>query len=143
MTVYISNPYRRMYALRNAMDRMLEDSFSETKSDTREMNLAVDVTSDDDGYTIKAYVPGLDAEGLEIEILNDTVSIRGEFKVPKDEKAKYLTNELTTGKFNRTVTLPTVVDAAKAEASIKNGVLELRVSKAEEHRPKTIKVSVA
>ena len=142
MTVYISNPYRRMKAMRQAMDQYLEDSFSQSVPDPRDLTLAVDVTSDDEGYTLKAFIPGLGAEDLEIEVLNNTVSIRGEFKEANVEKAKYLTNELPSGPFSRIVTLPTALDAGKAEANINNGVLVLKVAKAEAHRPKTIKVSV-
>jgi HSP20 family protein len=143
MTIFISNPYRRMNAFRQAMDRMLEESYTEAASDHREMTLAVDVTTDDDSYTINAFVPGLDAEGLDIEVLNNTVTIRGEFKDEKGEDTKYLINELPSGAFNRTVSLPTTLDASKAEANIKNGILVLKVPKAEAHRPKTIKVASA
>jgi HSP20 family protein len=141
MTIYIANPYRRMNALRQAMDRLLEESFSDSSHNEREMTLAVNVTGNDDSYTIKAFVPGLDAEDLEIEVLNNTVSIRGEFKDEKEEK--YLINELPIGEFSRIVTLPVTLDAGKAEAHIKNGILELKVPKAEAHRPKSIKVLAA
>jgi HSP20 family protein len=143
MTIYFTNPYRRMNALRQAMDRLLEESYTEASPNEREMTLAVDVSTDDEGYTIKAFVPGLDADALEIEVLNNTVSIRGEFKDVAGENAKYLANELPVGAFSRIVTLPTTLDAVKTEANIKNGVLVLRVPKAEAHRPKTIKVAAA
>lgn len=142
MTFYM-NPYRRLAHLRNAMDRLFEESFAETPANEREMALAVDVRADDDAYTITALVPGLDADALNIEILNNTVTLRGEFKGSDDDKAKYLMCELPTGRFSRVITLPTAVDATKAEASVKNGVLTLRVPKAEAHRPKTIKVTAA
>ncbi|RPI88322.1 MAG: Hsp20/alpha crystallin family protein [Chloroflexi bacterium] len=139
MTLYIS-PYRRFATLRQAMDRLLEESLSDTTSE-REMMLAVDVTTAEDDYTIKALVPGLEAEDLNIEVLNNTVTIRGEFKPTAGEDEKFLTCELPSGSFSRVVTLPTALDPSKAEASIKNGVLLLRVPKAESHRPKSIKVS--
>jgi HSP20 family protein len=82
----------------------------------------------------------LEAENLDIEILNNTVTIRGEFKSCGSEGAKYLVYELPSGQFSRVISLPTAVDAAKVEAVIKNGVLTLNIPKAEAHRPKTIKV---
>jgi HSP20 family protein len=106
----------------------------------REMLLAVDVRASDEAYDISALVPGLDAEDLEIEVLNNTVTIRGEFKSVNQENTKYLVCELPNGRFSRSLTLPTALDAGKTEAAIKNGVLTLRVPKAEAHRPKTIKV---
>ncbi|MBN2147559.1 MAG: Hsp20/alpha crystallin family protein [Anaerolineales bacterium] len=139
MTFYIS-PYRRMSSLRKAMDRMFEDSLNESAPTEREMMLAVDVQAGDDAYAITALVPGLEADDLEIEILNNTVTIRGEFKSCAGEEAKYLVCELPSGQFGRVITLPTAVDASKVEATIKNGVLNLQVPKAEAHRPKAIKV---
>jgi HSP20 family protein len=139
MTVYIS-PYRRMATLREAMNRLLEDSIAETTPAEREMMLAVDVQAGDEAYEITALVPGLEADDLSIEILNNTVSLRGEFKFSEKEDVKYLTCELPSGRFSRVITLPTTLDPSKAEANLKNGILNLRVPKAEVHRPKTIKV---
>ena len=140
MTLYIS-PYRRLSSLRDAMDRLLDESLSEGSPTEREMVLAVDVLSDDDAYTINALVPGLEADDLNIEILNNTVTIQGEFKGEADEDAKYVTCELPEGRFNRVITLPVAVDASKAKANIRNGVLRLRIPKAESHRPRSIKVN--
>lgn len=138
MTMYIS-PYRRLANIRQAMDRMFEDSLVEAPSE-REMLLAVDVRGTDEAYDITTLVPGLDAEDLDIEILNNTVTIRGEFKPCGEEDVKYLVCELPNGRFSRTINLPTAVDAAKVEATIKNGVLSLHIPKAEAHRPKAIKI---
>jgi HSP20 family protein len=140
MTVYIS-PYRRMATLREAMNRLIEDNMAETTSQEREMMLAVDVLTNEDAYEIVALVPGLEADELNIEVMNNTVSLRGEFKNIASEDAKYLVSELPAGRFSRVITLPTALESGKAEASIKNGVLRLLVPKAEAHRPKTIKVN--
>ena len=94
MTLYIS-PYRRLSNLREAMDRLLEENLPENAPSEREMILAVDVTDVEEAYTITALIPGLDAESLNIEILNNTVTLRGEFKRESIEKeAKFLTCEL-------------------------------------------------
>lgn len=140
MTFYI-NPYRRLANLRQAMDKMVEDTFADTNPHEREMLLAVDIQANDDDYEITALVPGLQAEDLEIEILNNTVTIRGEFKSCAKEDSKYLLCELPSGAFSRVISLPTAVDAGKAQANIKNGILSLHIPKAEAHRPKAIKVS--
>ena len=140
MTFYIS-PYRRLTAMRHAMDRMFEDNMAETAPAEREMLLAVDVKTGDEAYDITALVPGLEADNLDIAILNNTVTIRGEFKDGTQDDQKYLACELPSGRFSRVITLPTVLDPARAEASIHNGVLHLSVPKAESHRPKTIKIT--
>jgi HSP20 family protein len=140
MTFYVT-PYRRMAAIRHAMNHMYNDTLVDDTHSEREMLLAVDVQSIEDAYHITALVPGLDAEDLDIEVLNNTVTIRGEFKSYSEDEAKSLVCELPNGRFLRTITLPTAIDASKVEASIKNGVLSLRVPKAEADRPKAIKIT--
>jgi HSP20 family protein len=139
MTFYVT-PYRRMAAMRHAMNRWFEDEMANQEPAEREMLLAVDVQADDDAYDVTALVPGLGADDLEIEVLNNTVSIRGEFKIGKEDTQKYMVCELPNGRFSRTITLPTETDSSKVEASIKNGVLFLHIPKAEAARPKAIKV---
>jgi HSP20 family protein len=142
MTMYIS-PYRRMARMRDAMNRLLDENLVDQEASEREMTLAVDVQAEDEAYIIKALVPGLDAGDIDVEILNNTVTIRGEFKETEAEGVKYLTCELPSGRFSRVITLPVALDPAKAEASLKNGVFTLRIPKAEAHRPKIIKVKTA
>ena len=142
MTLYIS-PYRRMARMREAMNRIFDESVEPTEGQEREMLLAVDVQAQDEAYTIKALVPGLDAGDIDVEIMNNTVTIRGEFKEQADEEKKYLMCELPSGRFSRVITLPTALDPANAEAQLNNGVFTLRVPKAEAHRPKVIKVKTA
>jgi HSP20 family protein len=139
MTFYVA-PYRRMAAMRHAMNHWYNESMADYEPREREMLLAVDVEAGDEAYDITALVPGLEAEDLEIEVLNDTVTIRGEFKSGSDDQKKYLLSELPCGRFSRVVSLPTAADAEHVEATIKNGVLSLRIPKAEEDRPKAIKV---
>jgi HSP20 family protein len=136
-TMYVS-PYRR-YARR---DRRVESNPQTLKSVDRDKVLAVDVKSDDEAYTISALIPGIEAEEINVEILNNTVSIRGEFNEHfEDEEDHLLVNELPFGHFSRVLSLPTRLDPAKADANLKNGVFTLRVPKAEEDRPKVIKIS--
>lgn len=141
MTIYIT-PYRRVSAMRRAMDRAMDENMAAMRAEAREMKLAVEVKAGDEGYELRAMVPGLDAGDLNIEILNKTITLSGEFKSVDDDKAQYLTAELPGGRFSRTVTLPADLDAGKAEARLENGVLHLFVPKAESARPKTIKVSM-
>ena len=141
MTMYLS-PYRRLAGLREAMDRAFEESLSEKSLPEREMMLAVDVVVEPEAFLVTAFVPGLDAEDLNLEILKNSVTIRGEFKAAVAGEAKYLTSELPVGKFVRVISFPTDIEANQAEATIKHGVLTLHVPKAETVRPKTIKINV-
>lgn len=139
MTFYVT-PYRRMAAMRHAMNHWLNDSLVDHDTAEREMLLAVDVRDREEAYDITALVPGLEAEDVDIEVLENTVTIRGEFKTADETESKYLVSELPCGRFSRTINLPTAADASKVDASMKNGVLSLHIPKAEADRPKSIKV---
>jgi HSP20 family protein len=124
------------------MDHRLESNHHVSEALDWEKVLAVDVRSDDESYTISAQIPGIEADDINVEILNKTVSIRGEFNEKiEEENDKFLVNELPFGRFGRVLTLPTKLDPAKADANLKNGVFTLRVLKAEEDRPKLIKIN--
>lgn len=134
MTLYI-NPFSNR--ARRMLERMVEPEWQPTE---RSIFFPVDVKAEDDAFTITALLPGLKAEDLNIQIVNETVSIQGEIKNVVEENASYLVQERPSGKFCRTLTLPDSLNSAKAEASLDNGVLTLRVPKAEEAQPKMIKV---
>ncbi|MBV6395250.1 MAG: hypothetical protein HFACDABA_00825 [Anaerolineales bacterium] len=102
-----------------------------------EQTLAANVRDEDDAFVLTALVPGLTAEQLTISVLEDVVRIEGEY--PQDEN-EYLLRELPLGTFQRAVRLPAAIDSAKVEAGIANGVLTLRLPKAESARPRTIKI---
>ena len=103
-----------------------------------EQTLAANVRDENETFVLTALVPGLTAEQVNISILEDVVRIEGEY--PQDEN-EYLLRELPAGSFHRTLRLPAPVDSAKAEAKITDGVLTLRLPKAESARPKTIKIA--
>ena len=104
-----------------------------------EYRLPVNVREDEDTYALSAIVPGLTADDLEIEVIEDVITIKGEYK---SEDSNLLLNELPSGKFQRSLRMPAELDANRAEAELKNGLLTVRVPKAEHVLPKQIKVSV-
>ena len=103
----------------------------------RERTLGINIREDDEAYVLSALVPGLNAEDLSIQVLEDVVRIEGEYKA---EEQSYLVRELPSGSFTRTLRLPAPIDADHVEADITNGVLTLRLPKAESARPKQIKI---
>ncbi len=130
MTYYIaSHPYR-------LAQRWAQLAANDQNTD---FTLAVDVREEDEAYIVNALVPGLKPEDLHIQVLDDVVTIEGEFK---EAESPYLMRELPHGSFSRTLRMPVSLDASKAEAHIEDGVLNLRLTKAETARPKTIKVAV-
>ncbi|MBI3159557.1 MAG: Hsp20/alpha crystallin family protein [Chloroflexi bacterium] len=105
-----------------------------------EVHIPVDVTADDEGYTLTALVPGIEPEEVKIEVLEDAIAIRGDFSHAGPEGNQTLLRERPSGHFSRTLRLPTAVDANKAEAEVKHGVLTVRVPKAEAAKARQIKV---
>jgi HSP20 family protein len=101
--------------------------------------LGVNIREEDEAYVLSALVPGLNAEDLNIQVLDDVVRIEGEYK--QDEN-QYLMQELPHGSFTRTLRLPAAIDANHVEAKIADGVLTLTLPKAESAKPKKIKVNV-
>lgn len=126
MTYYI-RPYRRM--LRHIEAAQQSNAYA----------LPVDIRDEGESFTLTAIVPGLKAEDLTIQVLEDVIRIEGEYKTSDGE---HLLRELPAGRFVRTLRLPAELDANKAEARIKDGVLSLSLPKAESAKPKTIKVAV-
>jgi len=135
--------YYRPLRLSQAINRLFDESVVNPQLLNPEAAaLRLDIVASGDEYVVSAAVPGLKAEELSLEVLGDTVTIRGELPAPEvAEGAESLLHERRYGKFARTVTLPAELDGAKAEATIENGVLTLRLPKAETAKPKTIKIS--
>jgi HSP20 family protein len=102
--------------------------------------MPLDVHVDDEAYEITAAVPGFKAEEVKIQILEDVVTLSAEKEHSENADGEYLMRELPLGEFSRSVRLPEPVDASKAQAKVEDGVLTLHLPKAEEARPKTIKV---
>jgi len=138
-------PFRDLISLREAMDRLFEESFIRPRAGRlaplRVGALAVDMYETDQDVVIKSSVPGVKTEDLDITIIGDTLTIKGETKTAeKVEKANYIRQERRYGAFCRSLTLPTTIVTEKAKAEFENGVLTLTLPKAEEVKPKTIEV---
>ena len=136
MTVYIRTPYGRFPKYRHA-----ERLPNQWDLQDNQVYFPVDVKEVDDNFIVSAMLPGLKPEDVEIQIVNETVSLKGEFKNEIDENSVYILQERPSGKFCRTVTLPDTLNSGKAEAKMENGILMLTIPKAEEAKPKTIKVT--
>ena len=132
MTFYLQPfPIHRHTPRRSLSVRMADEAV--------EHSLAADIRDEEEAFVLTALVPGLKADDLTINILEDVVSIEGEYKQDENE---YLMRELPNGKFRRSLRLPAAVNSDKAEAKIADGVLTLRLPKAESARPKKIKIAV-
>jgi len=129
MTFYMQTyPYQRPQ--RRVIRRWVNDS---------QQSLGVNIREEDEAYVLSALVPGLNADDLNIQILDDVVRIEGEYG--QDEN-QYLMQELPHGSFSRTLRLPATIDANHVEAKITDGVLTLTLPKTESAKPKKIQIKV-
>ena len=137
------DPFREAVSLREAMDRLFEDSFTPTQrradGNERVFRLPLDAYVTDDEIVVLANMPGVKPEGVEITIEGDTLTIRGERPRPL-ENVDYVMQERPFGKFQRTLNINIPVDANKAEARYENGMLTLVIPKAEAAKPRVIQV---
>jgi HSP20 family protein len=135
-------PAREMMTLREAMDHLFDDAF------TRPLTLrdgwsapAIDMYQTDDEIVVKASLPGVKAEEVQINITGEVLTLKGETKQVEEKKDKaWHMREQRWGAFERSVVLPTDVVADKAKAEFENGILTITLPKAEEVKPKIINI---
>lgn len=133
-------------SLRDAVNRLMEDSFvrphfrTEPSPESNAPLLPLDVLSSDEALVIRANVPGLSPDDVDISIEGESLTIRGELKQSVVDKGEWVMQELYHGPFRRVLTLNVPIESDKAEALFKDGVLTLTLPKAEKVRPKVIKV---
>ena len=138
-------PFRNLISLREAMDQLFEESVVRPGTGwlapVGEGRLAVDMYETDDAVVVKSAIPGIKAEDLDISVTGDTLTIKGETKTDEEVKEEnYLYRERRYGSFCRVLSIPVPVVTDKADAEFENGVLTLTLPKAEEVKPKAIKV---
>lgn len=138
------SPYSEMLTLRQAMG-LDDDWFRPMRWLSGGVDgpaLPLDVTTDADSLTIEAALPGIRPEDVDVTVENGTVTISGRTASErKAEEGSYLLQEIRRGTFSRSVTLPNGLEPDKAEATFENGVLSLRIPKAEQLKPRQIKIS--
>ena len=142
------DPFGEMVTLRQAMDRLFEDSFVSPLT-LRTFNgeaaaPALDVHQTPDEIVVTAALPGLKAEDVDITITGQTLSIRGEFTADEEiGRDQYLYRERRFGTFHRQLQLPVRVQGDAASATFEDGVLRLSIPKAEEVKPRQVQIKAA
>jgi HSP20 family protein len=139
------DPFGEMVEMRRAMNRAFGHGFVRPWRvwgwENGAAFVPVDVYETDGEVVLKASLPGIKPEDVEVSITGDTLTIKGEFKAEEEtEKRSHYCQERRYGSFHRALTLPTEVESEKAEAVFEHGVLTLTMPKAEAVRPKTITV---
>jgi HSP20 family protein len=149
MSLMRFDPEREFLSLRDAMNRLMEESFvlpsmiGEVRGSGRSWGLAVDMYETNDNLVVKASVPGIKPEQLDVTVQGETLTIKGETQDEQErEQGRYHVRERRHGAFSRTLTLPFPIQSDKVQATFENGVLMLTLPKAEEIKPRNIKVQV-
>ena len=136
-------PFGDLVSLRQAMDRLFEESFVNPRSwNWGDGNLfPMDVYATDDEVVLEANLPGVKPEEVEITVENNTLTISGETRSSRSEEGATILNEIRRGRFTRTMTLPAGLEPDRAKATFEDGVLTLRIPTAEQVKPRQIKIS--
>ena len=138
-------PFHELVSLRQAMDRMFEDGFTQhlrlAPVFNGSLSPALDVYETAEEVVVKSPLPGVKPEELDINITGDILTIKGEARAEQETKQEnYFCKECHYGTYARSLTLPAGLKTDKAEAKLENGMLTLAIPKAEEVKPKVIKV---
>jgi len=137
-------PFRDIVTLRDAMDRLFDQSYIRPaggeSSDERVFRLPLDAYNTEDAVVVEASLPGVERDSVDIALDGDTLTIRAVVAAPPEEEREYAIRERFYGTLQRSLTLNVPVDAGKAVADFENGVLTLRIPKAEAAKPRKIAI---
>lgn len=141
-------PLLDLVSMRDAMERLFDDQLFRpmwVKDAEGEIAPALDVYTTPESVVAKAALPGVKPEDVEITIADDVVTISGDFKEEKEEKteAGYVHRELSRGAFRRSFAVPAALKADEAKATFKDGLLTLTIPRAEEIKPRRVKVEAS
>ena len=139
------SPFGELLSLRQAMDRLFEDSFVRPagwNGSSDGVALPLDVSVDAEELVVQAALPGVRPEAVEITVEDGTLTIRGDSPSDRREgEGEYLVREIRRGSFARAITLPNGLEPDRASATFEHGILTLRVPRAEQVKPRQIRIS--
>lgn len=140
------DPFKDLRQMENTMNRLWRGfgSYPDYREGSEDWNILIDVIQKKDSIEVKASIPGVKPEGMDVSIEDNVLTLKAERKPDiESEEATYLLQERPTGSFYRAIRLPDTVDTNKIESHYENGVLTIIMPKAEEKKKKQIRVNVA
>lgn len=149
MAIVRWDPFRDLMTIQERMNRLFDQTLSKTRTEDEEgltastWSPAVDIYETADSIVLKAELPGLSRENIDIQVRDNTLTLKGERRFEREVKDEnYLRIERSYGAFQRGFSLPAVIQQDKIKATFKDGVLEVNLPKAEEAKPKQVKIEV-
>jgi HSP20 family protein len=141
-----TSPLGELVSLRQAMDRLFEDSFVRPRTwgfpADGSMGLPLDITNTADTLVVEAALPGVKPEDVDITVEDGALTISAESREEREQtRGEALISEIRRGSASRTVALPSGLEADKATATFENGVLRLTIPRAETVKPRQIRIS--
>ena len=145
------SPFGELVSLRQAMDRLFEDSFVRSRpwsgfAGSEALSMPLDVTREADALRIEAALPGIKPEDVDVTVEDGTLTITAQHRAEREEKndqGEVLVQEIRRGSVARSIALPTGLEPDKATASFEDGVLTLRIPKSEAVKPRQIRISTS
>lgn len=139
------DPFKDLQALQDRMNRLFQEGVGRTGRSDEVLGghwiPAVDIYEDDQEFVVKAELPGLESKDVDVQIQENVLTLKGERRLEREiDKERYHRLERSYGTFQRSFTLPNIVEQEKVKAKFKDGVLEIRIPKEERVKPKQIKV---
>ena len=149
MTIVRWEPFRELSSLQSEMNRLFNAAFDTPPGGnggggTRRWAPAMDLLETDDHFVLRADLPGMSENDVNIELEDNVLTVSGERKAEHEDKREgYYRVERAFGSFARSLTLPKGVDGEAVTAAFDNGVLEVRIPKPEERKPRKITIGTA
>lgn len=140
MAVFLSDPFEALLNLQRGLDTFRGSDWLETSPSGVGPYPPLNVFRKGDDFVVVTELPGIDRSGLDIQVKDNTIRISGAKKVAYAEKASVHRRERLTGRFDRAISVPVHVDADKVKAEYRDGVLALYLPRAEEDKPRSIKI---
>jgi len=141
MTLAKWTPWQELETMNRQLSHLLDDSPLSTFGEAEQWAPRVDIRETDDALLVQAELPGIDKKDIHLAVKDGVLTLSGERRYEKDVKEEHVHRaERAYGCFSRSFSLPTSIDADKVDASMKNGVLEVRLPKRESAKPKAITI---
>jgi HSP20 family protein len=141
MVIRMRDPFAALLGVQRAMDSVMGNDWFGSRTAGSGASPLVNVFNDGEDFVLVAELPGVKKEDLDVQVRGDTVRIQGKKAVENADNASVHRRERTAGQFDRTLTLPAQLDAAKVSAEYRDGVLTLRLPRAESERARTVTIN--